>query len=746
MTGRPKLVRRLLASVVTLAWAMSTLGVTASPAIAGTTGDAGDYRDEHYDTGSADTAVVDWNGYTWDVIGYHSSGAAHGVIGPTDTVTLLLDKGSYTSGLDTVYNASSSEGDYSGSSLQQKMTSVHSALADKASVVTRSLAGGSALASDSSGYTGDTVAGATSPGQYLWPLSVNEASQLKASVRSFGETWWLRSPGQIGLSCDGSGICRPDRDEHTAATVDLGGEVVPDGHGVDTPHAARPALYLGIGSTVFSSIRSRIVAGELKIGAYDATARVADSHGHTWDVVGVNDGDTQDGVVGPAGTATLLLSNRSDEKFAMETPYTHDDLTFEGRAAVSPEYGKTDLKTMMGDALTEIGSSGEYGGFIVPRTLAGGSSSYGTTGYDEAKAAGGDVTNQSLWPMSVAEAKALTQQQRIFANTWWLRTPGEARTYTVSGKQYVFKNLAYVGGWNLYSNGQVYPPGNGPGNIGSAVRPALYLKLASPLLDSLPTGWEASVGKAVGAGWFTPTISLEAASIQLPATQTYTGEQLKPAVTVTLGGKVLRAGLDYSVSYGANRAVGEGTVKITAKDTTRYSGAKSATFRIVARVDAIRTPLATIYLTQKTSYQLLATAQLENEPSTATLGYESSSPKVLTVTSKGKLAAKKVKKATKVTVTITADTVANRITVWVVPKKASPKVSATVPTSLNPGQVAWVIGTAKKGTNPKVTFASSNKSVATVDKYGKLIAKAKGKTTITVKIAGKKVAKKLTVT
>ena len=60
--------------------------------------------------------------------------------------------------------------------------------------------------------------------------------------------------------------------------------------------------------------------------------------------------------------------------------------------------------------------------------------------------------------------------------------------------------------------------------------------------------------------------------------QTYTGSQIKPAVTVTDGTALTSA--DYTVTYGANIAVGTGTVIITPKNN--YSGsAISKSFNIV---------------------------------------------------------------------------------------------------------------------------------------------------------------------
>jgi uncharacterized protein YegP (UPF0339 family) len=63
------------------------------------------------------------------------------------------------------------------------------------------------------------------------------------------------------------------------------------------------------------------------------------------------------------------------------------------------------------------------------------------------------------------------------------------------------------------------------------------------------------------------------------ASAVWTGRQIKPSVTVTLGGKVLSMGADYTVSYGANKNIGVGSVTVTA-GSTAYAGAKTVTFRI----------------------------------------------------------------------------------------------------------------------------------------------------------------------
>jgi len=59
---------------------------------------------------------------------------------------------------------------------------------------------------------------------------------------------------------------------------------------------------------------------------------------------------------------------------------------------------------------------------------------------------------------------------------------------------------------------------------------------------------------------------------------TETGSAIKPVPTVTYNNMTLKAGTDYDVTYGANTAVGKGTVTITGKGN--YTGTKTVNFNI----------------------------------------------------------------------------------------------------------------------------------------------------------------------
>ena len=71
--------------------------------------------------------------------------------------------------------------------------------------------------------------------------------------------------------------------------------------------------------------------------------------------------------------------------------------------------------------------------------------------------------------------------------------------------------------------------------------------------------------------------SLAKATVKV-ADQSYTGDELKPAVTVKLAGKVLKDGVDYTVAYADNKEVG--TAKATVTGIGEYSGEAVGEFAI----------------------------------------------------------------------------------------------------------------------------------------------------------------------
>ena len=76
-----------------------------------------------------------------------------------------------------------------------------------------------------------------------------------------------------------------------------------------------------------------------------------------------------------------------------------------------------------------------------------------------------------------------------------------------------------------------------------------------------------------------PKTSIAKAKVTLKSTSyTYNGKSRKPAPTVKLGGKTLKKGTDYAVSYKNNKAVGTATVTVKGKGA--YTGTVKKTFVI----------------------------------------------------------------------------------------------------------------------------------------------------------------------
>jgi hypothetical protein len=77
------------------------------------------------------------------------------------------------------------------------------------------------------------------------------------------------------------------------------------------------------------------------------------------------------------------------------------------------------------------------------------------------------------------------------------------------------------------------------------------------------------------------TTAITAGTFGKVGDKAWTGKQLKPAVLVKVNGATLRNGTDYTVTYGANKNIGKGTVTIAAKTGSAYTGSKVLTFKIV---------------------------------------------------------------------------------------------------------------------------------------------------------------------
>ncbi|MDR0854493.1 MAG: InlB B-repeat-containing protein [Clostridiales Family XIII bacterium] len=256
------------------------------------------------------------------------------------------------------------------------------------------------------------------------------------------------------------------------------------------------------------------------------------------------------------------------------------------------------------------------------------------------------------------------------------------------------------------------------------------------------------------AGWTKPALTVSGAP------EKYTYKVAAKTKTVQLTTNILPSSVTWKSSNTKVAAVDanglvtfkgvEGNVTITATDKNvtvenRQSNAKTIT--VVNNVTKVRTPLATVYI-QQGKKLLLPVGFDDGSVSVVTkYTFKSSNVKVLTVDAKGNIKAKadkKLKKAKKVTVTITATNgKTGKVTVNIVPKAIAHKGHTVkgVPKKLEVGKTALLSVKLKnaKATGLKITYTPSSSKIISVDKAGRITAKTEGTAFVKVKVGSKTV-------
>ncbi|GAB6395264.1 MAG: Ig-like domain-containing protein [Bacteroidales bacterium] len=179
-------------------------------------------------------------------------------------------------------------------------------------------------------------------------------------------------------------------------------------------------------------------------------------------------------------------------------------------------------------------------------------------------------------------------------------------TATVTGKgnytgsasvTFTIKPKALAAGWMEALPAQTYP------YTGDSIKPAVVVRDDSNPL-TLNTDYTVAYTNNVNAGTATVTVTgmgyyagtivksfaispkaLAAGSIQEIPAQAWTGDSVIPAVTVRTGGKTLTPGVDYTITYSNIVQAGLGMVTITGKGN--YSGSAVGFFDILPREIAV---------------------------------------------------------------------------------------------------------------------------------------------------------------
>lgn len=186
--------------------------------------------------------------------------------------------------------------------------------------------------------------------------------------------------------------------------------------------------------------------------------------------------------------------------------------------------------------------------------------------------------------------------------------------------------------------------------------------------------------------------------------------------------------------------------------TPKYSD----TSPVKPQVNRIKLNQSQLRLVKGKSLRLEEAVYYTNAPTSYAGGvdWKSSNTRIATVANDGTIRARKSGTVT-ITATTRYKTAAGKkakasIKVTVVSKKPKSRVTkvwASVPRTLTKGKVIYVTGkySSAKATGVKVTYATSRASVAEVNRTGRIIAKGKGTTKITIKAGGRSKTYTLTV-
>lgn len=203
----------------------------------------------------------------------------------------------------------------------------------------------------------------------------------------------------------------------------------------------------------------------------------------------------------------------------------------------------------------------------------------------------------------------------------------------------------------------------------------------------------------------------------------YDGQAKEPEVTVKNGDEVVAAD-EYTVEYKNNTDAGTATVAVTGKGI--LTGNKEVTFTIAPAEQEVTVPVSSFTKTEGDAAFALNASGREG----AVLTYSSSDAKIVSVDAEGNVTPLKAG-----TATITAKASAKNykdatasVNVTVIKKVLNVKKTSVTKTE---GNKAFSLGV-KTNVKATVTYKTSNKNVATVDKKGKVTVKGPGRAVITV--------------
>lgn len=203
----------------------------------------------------------------------------------------------------------------------------------------------------------------------------------------------------------------------------------------------------------------------------------------------------------------------------------------------------------------------------------------------------------------------------------------------------------------------------------------------------------------------------------------YDGQAKEPEVTVKNGDEVVAAD-EYTVEYKNNTDAGTATVAVTGKGI--LTGNKEVTFTIAPAEQEVTVPVSSFTKTEGDAAFALNASGREG----AVLTYSSSDAKIVSVDAEGNVTPLKAGTATiivKASAKNYKDATAS-VNVTVIKKVLNVTKTSVTKTE---GNKAFSLGV-KTNVKATVTYKTSNKNVATVNKKGKVTVKGPGRAVITV--------------
>ena len=321
-------------------------------------------------------------------------------------------------------------------------------------------------------------------------------------------------------------------------------------------------------------------------GDYTATAKLIDPENHTW-----ADGTTADKQINwsiakavteePAAKAGLAYTGAEQVGVA-----AGDGYVLSGAATATDAGSYTAIATPDGNHTWADGTadakaiSWSIAKAAVTAPVAATGLTY--TGKEQTAVAAGD--GYSLYGSTAATgAGTYTALAVLDGNHIW--SDGSAAPKTLSwviGKAVVEAPAANKG--LKYTGAEQTGVSAGEGYVLSGAAAATdagsYTAIAAP--DGNHT-WSDGTADAKAIAWSIAKADISTGKAEVEAASfVYMGRAIKPAVTVTVGGKTLTPGVDYMVTYSDNDAIG--TAKATVTGMDNYDGALTADFAIVSKV------------------------------------------------------------------------------------------------------------------------------------------------------------------